>query len=90
MRLLTCERSGAPRLRLLLQDRVVDVEEAGQALSDAVLPDDMLAFIEQGAPALEAARRLVTQSGRDNNGSAQVVRLLPAKHLADVEPHANL
>ncbi|MCH8993410.1 MAG: hypothetical protein IH959_00375 [Chloroflexi bacterium] len=51
MRLLTYERSGAPRLGLLLQDRVVDVAEAGPALGDAALPDDMLAFIEQGAPA---------------------------------------
>ena len=51
MRLLTYESSGAPRLGLLLADRVVDVEEAARALGDAALPDDMLAFIEQGAPA---------------------------------------
>ncbi len=51
MRLLTYERSGAPRLGLLLQDRVVDVEKTGRTLGNAALADDMLAFIEQGAPA---------------------------------------
>ena len=66
MRLLTYERSGAPRLGLLLQDHVVDVEEAGRTLSNAALPDDMLAFIEQGAPALEAAKRVVEALSADS------------------------
>lgn len=65
MRLLTYERAGASRLGLLLHDRVVDVADAGLELDAAGLPDDMLAFIEQGAEALERARRLVQALSAD-------------------------
>ncbi|MEX1253316.1 MAG: fumarylacetoacetate hydrolase family protein [Dehalococcoidia bacterium] len=59
MRLLTYERDGAPRLGLLISERVVDVAEA----SGGSLPDDMLSFIEQGDPALDGARRLQASEG---------------------------
>jgi 2-keto-4-pentenoate hydratase/2-oxohepta-3-ene-1,7-dioic acid hydratase in catechol pathway len=65
MRLLTYERDGAPRLGLLLHDRVVDAAEAGLELDTVRLPDDMLAFIEQGAEALERAQRLVEALSAD-------------------------
>lgn len=55
MRLLTYEREGAPRLGLLLQERVVDL--AG-ATADA-LPESLQSFIEAGAPALDQARELI-------------------------------
>jgi len=54
MRLLTYERDGAPRLGLLLGERVVDLAEA----SAGKLPADMLELIEAGPEALEQARRL--------------------------------
>ena len=55
MRLLTYEREGAPRLGLLLQERVVDLADA----TIGALPESMQAFIEAGAPALERARELI-------------------------------
>jgi 2-keto-4-pentenoate hydratase/2-oxohepta-3-ene-1,7-dioic acid hydratase in catechol pathway len=65
MRLLTYERDGAPRLGLLLHDRVVDAAEASLKLDATGLPDDMLVFIEQGAECLERARRLVEALSAD-------------------------
>ena len=55
MRLLTYEREGAPRLGLLLQERVVDLADA----TIGALPESMQAFIEAGAPALGRARELI-------------------------------
>lgn len=54
MRLLTYERDAVARLGLLIDGRIVDAWDA-----DASLPNDMLSFIEQGAPALERARRVI-------------------------------
>lgn len=65
MRLLSYERDGAPRLGLLLGDRVVDAADASLASGAEALPDDMLGFIERGAGALEAARRLVEALSAD-------------------------
>lgn len=66
MRLLTYERGGAPRLGLLLSDRVVDLVEA----SSGAIPDSMLALIEAGAPALEGARKLGEALADDANALA--------------------
>ena len=57
MRLLTYERDGVARLGLLIGGRIVDAQDA-----DAALPNDMQSFIEQGAPALERARRVIESS----------------------------
>lgn len=54
MRLLTYERDGVARVGLLIDGRIVDARDA-----DASLPNEMLSFIEQGAPALERARRVI-------------------------------
>ncbi|MEX2158443.1 MAG: fumarylacetoacetate hydrolase family protein [Dehalococcoidia bacterium] len=54
MRLLTYQRDGVARIGLLIDGRIVDAQDA-----DASLPNDMQSFIEQGAPALERARRVI-------------------------------
>ncbi len=59
MRLLTYERDGAPRLGLLLQERVVDLAD----VTSGALPDSMQAFIEAGVPALERTRELIDSLG---------------------------
>lgn len=75
MRLLTYEREGAPRLGLLLQERVVDL---AVVTSDA-LPESMQAFIEAGTPALERARELIDSLGGDADALARA-----SMPLADV------
>jgi 2-keto-4-pentenoate hydratase/2-oxohepta-3-ene-1,7-dioic acid hydratase in catechol pathway len=73
MRLATYEGADGEgaHLGLVLGDRIVGVGAAGA-------PDDMLAFIEQGAPALNAARALADRSGSDARAGVAVssVRLL--------------
>ena len=92
MRLLTYERGGAPRLGLLLDERVVDVAEAGLALGDATLPDDMLAFVEQGDAALAQARRLIEALSSDGEALARSsVPLAETRLLAPIpRPARNL
>jgi 2-keto-4-pentenoate hydratase/2-oxohepta-3-ene-1,7-dioic acid hydratase in catechol pathway len=92
MRLLTYERDGAPRLGLLLDDRVVDAAEAGLQVGGAALPDDMLVFIEQGAEALEQARRLVDALAADRTGLERLSRpLAQSRLLAPIpRPRRNL
>ena len=65
MRLLTYERDGAPRLGLLLEDRVVDAAEASAALGGDGLPHDILAFIERGDEALERAWQVIEALSSD-------------------------
>lgn len=64
MRLLTYERNNAPRLGLLVRDRVLDAADAGAAIG-VVLPDDMLAFIAAGDPATASAQQLVDAASSD-------------------------
>ncbi len=54
MRLLTYQHDGAPRLGLLLSQRIVDLADA----SGGALPADLLDFIDAGDDALERARAL--------------------------------
>ncbi len=81
MRLLTYERDGAPRLGLLLEGRVVDAAEAGSALGSGALPDDMVAFIEQGAPALERAQRVIEALSSDREALQRSSRSLAETRL---------
>ena len=75
MRLLTYEREGAPRLGLLLQERVVDLADS----TAGTLPESMQAFIEAGAPALDQARELIDSLGADADALARA-----SMPLADV------
>ena len=59
MRVLTYEQAGVAHLGLLLGDRVVDVHEGASAAGEEPPPDGMLAFVEEGAPALERAKRIL-------------------------------
>ena len=81
MRLLTYDRDGALRLGLALDDRVVDAAEAASALDGAPLPDDMLAFIEQGEPALLRARQVVEALSSDQAALARLSRPLAETRL---------
>jgi 2-keto-4-pentenoate hydratase/2-oxohepta-3-ene-1,7-dioic acid hydratase in catechol pathway len=64
MRLLTYDRAGGPHLGLLLDDRIVDVEDAGREVGIS-LPDDMLSFIEAGSASLRDAARLIESLAAD-------------------------
>ncbi len=75
MRLLTYEREGAPKLGLLLQERVVDLAD----VTSGALPESMQTFIEAGAPALERAHELIDNLGADADALARA-----SMPLADV------
>ena len=92
MRLLTYERDGAPRLGLLLADRAVDLADAASSLGVGRLPDDMLPFIEEGAPALQRVRDLVATLSSDAAALARCSRpLAEVRLLAPVpRPRRNI
>lgn len=77
MKLVTYERSGAPRLGAIVEDAIVDLVELAVARGK-VLPADMLSFIEQSPPALETAKVLLAGSDL----SAYSVPLVGARLLA--------
>ena len=81
MRLLTYDRDGAPRLGLALDERVVDAAEAASTLDGAPLPDDMLAFIEQGESALLRARQVVEALASDQAALARLSQPLAETRL---------
>jgi 2-keto-4-pentenoate hydratase/2-oxohepta-3-ene-1,7-dioic acid hydratase in catechol pathway len=64
MRLLTYDRQDAPRLALLLGDRVFDLADAAARLTAALLPADMLAFIAESEEAWAGARDLAARLER--------------------------
>ena len=92
MRLLTYERDGIPRLGLLLDGRVVDAAEASSSLGGETVPNDILAFIEQGEAALECARRVVESLSADREALTRASRpLAETRLLAPVpRPRRNL
>ena len=92
MRLLTYDRDGAPRLGLLVNDTVVDAADASSALGEAPLPDDMLAFIEEGDSALERARRILETLSSDREALSGCFRpLADTRLLAPIpQPRRNL
>lgn len=59
MRVLTYEQAGVAHLGLLLDDRVVGVEQGASEVGVQPPPDDMQTFIDEGTPALERAQRTV-------------------------------
>jgi 2-keto-4-pentenoate hydratase/2-oxohepta-3-ene-1,7-dioic acid hydratase in catechol pathway len=92
MRLLTYERDGAPRLGLLIGDRVADMAEASRALGDGPLPNSMLVFIDGGDAALERARALLGSLSADRSALERHSRpLADVRLLAPVQrPRRNL
>ncbi len=81
MRLLTYDRDGTARLGLLLTDRVVDTADAASLVGADSLPEEMLAFIEQGAPALDRARQLIDALSADGEALARCSRPLAGVRL---------
>jgi len=79
MRLLTYDRQDAPRLALLLGDRVFDLADAAARLTAAPLPADMLAFIAAGEEAWAGARDLAARLERGE--AADLARPLAATKL---------
>ncbi len=65
MRVLTYEQAGVMHLGLLLDDRVVDGGEATATTGEQPLPADVLAFIEEGAPSLDRAQRILAALSSD-------------------------
>ncbi len=67
MRLATySERGGeSTHLGLVLGDRIVNIEAATKALGLPGVPDDLPAFIRQGAPALDTARAVAAKLAGD-------------------------
>ena len=76
MRLLTYDRDGSARLGVLLTDRVVDAADAASLVGADSLPEDMLALIEQGAPALERAQQVIEALSTDGEALARCSRPL--------------
>ena len=62
MRLITFRRNGEPRLGAAVGDQAVDLGALAQANGQS-LPSDMLALIEAGPSALDAARTLLDRAG---------------------------
>jgi 2-keto-4-pentenoate hydratase/2-oxohepta-3-ene-1,7-dioic acid hydratase in catechol pathway len=62
MRLITFRRDGEPRLGAVVGEQAVDLGALAQA-NGQHLPSDMLALIEAGPSALDAARALVERAG---------------------------
>jgi 2-keto-4-pentenoate hydratase/2-oxohepta-3-ene-1,7-dioic acid hydratase in catechol pathway len=60
VRLLTYQRQRSARLGILLDERVVDLADASARLGGGELPDDMLALIRAGEPAMARLRGLVS------------------------------
>jgi 2-keto-4-pentenoate hydratase/2-oxohepta-3-ene-1,7-dioic acid hydratase in catechol pathway len=87
MRLLTYDRDGAPRLGLLLGDRVVDLAEAGRSL-----PHDMLEFIDASERALAEARTVAEALSADAPALARAsTPLAEARLLAPIpRPRRNI
>jgi 2-keto-4-pentenoate hydratase/2-oxohepta-3-ene-1,7-dioic acid hydratase in catechol pathway len=81
MRLLTYDGDGTARLGLLLTDRVVDAADAASLVGMDSLPEGMLAFIEQGAPALERARQVIDALSSDDDALARCSRPLAGVRL---------
>lgn len=76
MRLLRYRDSTGDHFGALVGDQVVDVPAAGAAQGHP-LPDDLLAFIEQGASSVEYLRRLIA----DGDQISQHLRALKAIEL---------
>ncbi len=79
MRVLTFQQAGVTHLGLLLSDRVVDIQEGASTAGERPLPDDMLAFVEEGAPALERAQRILAALSSDTEALERC-----SKPLSDV------
>jgi 2-keto-4-pentenoate hydratase/2-oxohepta-3-ene-1,7-dioic acid hydratase in catechol pathway len=93
MRLLTCDREGAPRLALLLGEAVFDLTDAAARLGGGPLPSDMLGLIAGGEEAWARARELAARLGQgeapDLGRPLAATRLLapsprPAKNIVCV------
>ena len=92
MRLLTYDRDGSARLGVLLTDRVVDAADAASLVGADSLPEDMLALIEQGAPALERAQQVIEALSTDGAALARCSRpLADVRLLAPIpRPRRNI
>lgn len=94
MRLVTFLRLGDPRLGAVVDERVIDLNAAyrhfqkgahtlrAQELAAAILPPDMLGFLEGGNPALMAAREVLQQVvNADSTALADKGILYPLKSV---------
>ena len=72
MKLITFATENGPRLGLLQENRVIDLNEA----SDGRLPADMLPFLQQGEPAMQLAREMA-HSAADGRSLSEATLLAP-------------
>jgi 2-keto-4-pentenoate hydratase/2-oxohepta-3-ene-1,7-dioic acid hydratase in catechol pathway len=79
MKLVTFAVDEVTRLGVLREDRIVDLAEA----SEGRLPADMLAFLQQGEPALELAREIAAHAA-SGRALAQVRLLAPVPNPSKV------
>ena len=72
MKLITFATENGPRLGLLQENHVIDLNEA----SDGRLPADMLPFLQQGEPAMQLAREMA-HSAADGRSLSEATLLAP-------------